>query len=253
MFVNYLKPFLFRQKLRKAFTIAEVLITLSVIGIVSALVIPTVKLKVQEHVLVSRYKQLYGMMNVAFNESVKKHGPVKFWDLEGVSDFVSVRIIKYLIPAGLNAEYVEGKLPHIVGQWLHNKNTDSVDATRWQIYKLKNGITFFQVQIAKTDCSFTHAKYNQSNVYLKNLCADFSVDLNGEAGPNTFGIDIFQFYISSRGVIPVGIKEDGLRPIEYYCNPKSTRTFNGYSCGAYILDKGKMPWLWGKEVSWDDK
>ena len=50
---------------------------LAIIGVISALVIPVVKLKVQEHVLVSRYKQLYGMMNVIFNEFVRFYYPIE--------------------------------------------------------------------------------------------------------------------------------------------------------------------------------
>ena len=88
-------------------------------------------------------------------------------------------------------------------------------------------------------------------MFLSNQCGDFTVDLNGEGEPNTLGIDQYQFRVSQRGVIPVGIRDDVNRNIEDYCNPKGDKQFNGYSCGAWILEKGTMPWLWGKQVEWD--
>ncbi len=234
----------------KAFTVAEVLVTLVVVGVISALVIPTIKLKIQEQILVSKYKQLYTMMNITFSESVKKYGPVKYWDLEAEELFMSVKFTKYIIPAGLEVENVENKLPDIPIHYLHNKNGQKNDSSRQQIYKLQNGITFFPTWIVNTKCTHRVGNY-ENNVYLANLCGDFSVDLNGENEPNTLGIDQYQFRVSQRGVIPVGIKDDSIRDIKDYCNPKGDKKLNGYSCGAWIIEKGTMPWLYGKQIKWD--
>ena len=222
------------------------------VGVVSALVVPNLKLKYEERILVSKYKQLYSMMNMAFNESVKQFGPVKYWDLESDELFASIKFIKYIIPAGLKVDYVEGKFQNIPIKYLHNKNAKKVDGSRKQIYKLKNGITFGEVWIVNTNCTHTiNADIYKNNMFLSNQCGDFTVDLNGEGEPNTLGIDQYQFRVSQRGVIPVGIRDDVNRNIKDYCNPKGDKPFNGYSCGAWILEKGTMPWLWGKQVEWD--
>ena len=137
-------------------------------------------------------------------------------------------------------------------KYLHNKNTKKVDGTRKPIYKLKNGTTFGEVWIVNTNCTHTiDADIYKNNMFLSNQCGDFTVDLNCEGEPNTLGIDQYQFRVSRRGVIPVGIRDDVMRNIKDYCNPKGDKKFNGYSCGAWILEKGTMPWLWGKQVAWD--
>ena len=220
------------------------------VGVVSALVVPNLKLKYEERILVSKYKQLYSMMNMAFNESVKQYGPVKYWDLESDVAFSSVKFIKYIIPAGLKVDYLEGKLPNVPVSYLHNKGQNKVAGSRAQVYKLKNGITFFPVYISRSNCSSKFGN-DENNIYVSKMCGDFCVDLNGEVGPNTYGFDQFQFYVTQGGIIPVGIRADLGRPIKDYCNPKGNLQFNGYSCGAWILEKGTMPWLYGKQVEWD--
>ena len=241
----------FQKTQRKAFSVAEVLITLGVIGVIASIVLPMVKLKYQEITTVAKVRKVYALLNKGYEASIQRFGPVKYWKLEGTTELVSVDIIKYLVPTGLKVNYVENKLPHIRGRWLHNKNTNIIDSSRWQIYKMDNGATFFQVAMAASDCSYSHNNYNKANIFLQKVCGDFTVDINGEAGPNVYGIDHFQFYITERGIIPVGIKDDGYRPVRDYCNPKGDKKFNGYSCAAWMLEKGTMPWLYGKQVNWD--
>ena len=52
-------------KMKMAFTLAEVLITLGIIGVVSALTIPTLVKKYQDIVFTSKFKQAYAMLNEA--------------------------------------------------------------------------------------------------------------------------------------------------------------------------------------------
>ena len=54
-----------------AFTLAEVLITLGIIGIVSAMTIPTLINNYQKKVTVTRLQQTYSMLNQALNCLIK--------------------------------------------------------------------------------------------------------------------------------------------------------------------------------------
>lgn len=51
---------------KKAFTLAEVLITLGIIGIVAAMTIPTLLTNIREKQTVSKLKQTYSMLSQAF-------------------------------------------------------------------------------------------------------------------------------------------------------------------------------------------
>lgn len=50
---------------RKGFTLAEVLITLSIIGVVAALTIPTISRKFEKQQYISQYKEMYSVVSQA--------------------------------------------------------------------------------------------------------------------------------------------------------------------------------------------
>ena len=113
---------------------------------------------------------------------------------------------------------------------------------------LPGGVVFMHDWVSSKTCSADTAS---NNLFLKgNICGDFRVDINGQEKPNIIGIDQFQFYVTKKGIVPIGYPGDTL-PVDLYCNPKIKKQFNGYSCGAWIIEKGTMPWLYGKQIKWD--
>ena len=65
---------------RAAFTLAEVLITLGIIGVVAALTIPTLIAKHQKKVFATRVKQTYSIVSNAFLSSVADNGYPDTWN-----------------------------------------------------------------------------------------------------------------------------------------------------------------------------
>lgn len=57
------------MKIEKAFTLAEVLITLGIIGIVAAMTLPVVMTKVDEIVLKNQFKKTYSLLSQALNKA----------------------------------------------------------------------------------------------------------------------------------------------------------------------------------------
>ena len=69
------------NKLRRcAFTLAEVLITLGIIGVVAALTMPTLIAKHQKQVFVNRVKQTYSIVSNAMISAVAEYGEPNTWD-----------------------------------------------------------------------------------------------------------------------------------------------------------------------------
>ena len=66
-----------RQK--AAFTLAEVLITLGIIGIVAAMTLPTLIQKNNNMVVATRLKKFYSVFNQAIDLAEVKHGDIKYW------------------------------------------------------------------------------------------------------------------------------------------------------------------------------
>ena len=63
----------------KGFTLAEVLITLGIIGIVAAMTLPNLIQKYKNHVVENRLKKFYSVMNQAVIMAENKYGDKKLW------------------------------------------------------------------------------------------------------------------------------------------------------------------------------
>ena len=63
-----------------AFTLAEVLITLGVIGVVAAMTMPTLIQNYRKHVVETRLEKFYSMINQAIQMSETVNGDRKYWD-----------------------------------------------------------------------------------------------------------------------------------------------------------------------------
>ena len=72
---------------RPAFTLAEVLITLGIIGVVSAMTIPTLMANHRKKVVETKLEKIYSVMNQAINLTNAEYGDVTNWIIDcGSSD-----------------------------------------------------------------------------------------------------------------------------------------------------------------------
>ena len=71
---------------RLAFTLAEVLITLGIIGIVAAMTIPTLIANYQKKQTVSKLKQTYSIISQALTMAQAEHGDTTTWEVNGIYD-----------------------------------------------------------------------------------------------------------------------------------------------------------------------
>ena len=70
-----------KQSRKCAFTLAEVLITLAIIGVVAALTIPSVVSKNREQQSIVGVKKAYSVLSQAFNLAKNEYGDPTNWDL----------------------------------------------------------------------------------------------------------------------------------------------------------------------------
>lgn len=76
----------------RAFTLAEVLITLGIIGVVAAMTIPTLMSNYREKVVLTRMQKFYSTFNQALMRSEADNGDMKNWTLGGWYDYDSNRV-----------------------------------------------------------------------------------------------------------------------------------------------------------------
>ena len=172
---NMLKQF--RDDKRKAaFTLAEALFALAIIGIVAALTIPQLVANYQKHVASTRVKKAYTELQLAIQRSEVDNGNMADWTYPTKVNVANTRafVNKYIKPYYLDlSECSTG----------NSRNVCGAPVSRYGVnYRTKNG----------TGISFLAGdSSNPNNSKLKGFHA--YIDINGSKGPNIGGYDVFYF------------------------------------------------------------
>ncbi len=250
----------FTHTKRVAFTLAEVLITLAIIGVVAAMTIPTLIANYQEKQTVTKLTDAYAIMSNAYALAKVEKGPISGWFPNAVQGGSEIDEETGEITFDENMIKNADTFLDIIAPYLKmisrckgndqscpkHEKTYTLDGTeRLTDYKhfsystLANGV-IIRIGSIKIPCDTLS-------------CGDFSVDINGFTGPNTNGKDIFYFYINSDGIVPIGKNDDPARPFEDYCNMDANNEYNGYGCTAWIIYNKNMDYLHCNDLSWDSK
>ena len=179
-----------------AFTLAEVLITLGIIGIVAALTLPNLISNYREKQTITQVKKAYSLLSQALTSAISEYGNLNDWQDDSKEFFDSV------IYERLN----------VVKTCSLPTKCSGLNYTRPPAYVLDNGMVF-QTTARKTNvedengyhqCRTSLAQANNSTGIHYGNCAVVMVDLNGSKKPNRAGRDIFEFRVYTDGVLPAG-------------------------------------------------
>ena len=203
------------------FTLAEVLITLGIIGIVAAMTLPGIIHKKHKKDLETAFKKAYGSLETAVYSLSPETFSTYTGDVAGGStEFFDEMFKKYKI---INE-----------GKWdkLYTKNNQITVKN----YKLQKGQQNNCVGLPSkiiADGSAIAASYNCYSTWIV-------IDTNGpKKGPNALGHDIFHFTLSSKGqIIPLGSQEYThweMQGNDTYCSKNSTNLMNGASCAYFAV------------------
>ena len=210
-----------RNKHTKGFTLAEVLIALVIIGIISAITISSLIQSTQKQEFVSSLKKTYSVLSQATNRIIAEEGvPGGGSGWSDNTDNVYTLYKRYLNNAkeckiGMkgcsNHSIINLKGNKVDGDWFHNDGRNRL--------VLADGVQL------------------EFGVGVNNLCSNHGgsrcywiiVDLNGDKKPNVSGRDIFLFEGFNDGLFP----QCGSN-----CNALSDSM--NYSCACKVLIEGKM-------------
>ena len=194
----------------KAFTLAETLITLVVIGVVAAMTVPAVKNHTEEVRYVAQVKKAYADISNATGALETKYGDCRFWSFGTAGDWDQNSQVVDWYKTAMNATPT---INYTAGQFGGSPvSFTTADGMAWSLHP---------------------GGYSTGGVAL--------VDVNGVEGPNVTGVDIHGFRIGKSnadgesGVFPLG---DGVND-----------TNTDWACTPYVLNHGKMPWLSGGDPS----
>jgi len=216
---------------RAAFTLAEILITLAIIGIVAALTIPALVHKYEEKATITKVKKVYSVLSNALQLAYIEQGdynPENDSKVAGAPNFYQYlsNYLKFEKYCGNE----KGCWPDTMIKFLHGD--DWVNINTYENY----------TKAVLADGTLIQIYYN----------GEIRVDTNGFKGPNTLGRDIFLFLTEHGKVIPRGMPEDS-KPFETHCNMASNLDYNGDSCTAWIVTHGNMDYLHCNDLSWNGK
>lgn len=228
---------------RYAFTLAEVLITLGIIGIVAALTLPSLIQKQQEKIWINQFKSTYSVLSQAYVRAYQEHGLIEDWNLstedpKKSSKIVAEKLLPYLKLSkdfGQNNKLSTHGLPHT---YLELNGRQSVNWNGWReteyIFALANGATV-GLQSVITD------RDNGNNTGNK---AIFYLDINGAKGPNQFGKDFFIMLFNTRNKYPVITGYNLWWLTEESCSRTKRQAWHsGGSCATWVIKTGNMDYL----------
>lgn len=207
---------------RRGFTLAEVLITLGIIGVVSALTIPSVINKHQKKVTATKLQKSVSILNQAYRLSVAEAGEHDNSYEIGSDEYFNTYWKPYLksvkiCPRNSNGHKQCGYSKHQPFLWANNTASDR-EFTRNE----DDRTTFY------TPDGFLYTIYTalDGNIRKDN---GILVDINGSQGPNRFGRDVFLLTRTKEMIVP-----DGYDKTDTEINTNCSKSGQGGYCAEKI-------------------
>ena len=234
---------------KAAFTLAEVLITLGIIGVVAAMTLPSLIQNYHEKQRVTQLKKAYSVMQNAFLMAQEEYGDVTDWGLtitntgekdddgndildnsgtENVMNILMKYVEKSKIPQNSYIGYVES----IDGRqafWPWEVSAD-------KYFYLKDGTMVTMGWISSLDCN---GDYQGKKI----ACSDFWIAFPKKSKMK-IGVDVFNFIFTKEGFKPnsttSGAKCNAFEAV-------GRADINGRGCTAHALYNGNMDYLHKKD------
>lgn len=217
---------------KRGFTLAEVLIALTIVGVVAALTVPTFVSKNKNQAMASQLSVTVNAVENALTTMLAQEGvddlsESEFFtdDLDKLNDYLKVgktgTSITDFYPSDKPFRGIADNTPSALEQ----------DITK--IYQTKGGAILFYYK------DFTEDEFNTGTAVI----GDMAIDVNGTAAPNRTGRDVFYFLVGADGSLyPYGGGFEARfvdhKVSEWDCNPTSLSSANsgGIGCTGRLVE-----------------
>ena len=231
----------------KGFTLAEVLITLGIIGIVAALTVPTLVANYQKKQTVTQLRKVYADLNNAVRLSEVDNGPMQTWQYPQIRatyyEEVAPFIQKYYLPYFKSAKLL--KKAELEDYVILPSTTEPDRNLGWvtNFMVLKNGVIFsffFNVPAGYIWCLADINGVQKPNKIGRDIFVFDLYDWTGAANGNAFRVKFWANYLNNN--------VDYLRnSSQYACNAENTDAYARFYCGRLIELSGwtipeNYPW-----------
>jgi len=209
---------------RLAFTLAEVLVTLGIIGVISAMTLPTLVKNHQRQVYVTQLKATVNLLSQAAEKAINDNNAIsldetKYNSNDGAIDFFN-DYLKVVNNCGTDFT------PCFASSY---KNLDGSDFTLFadpsNVFVLANGVSILFGYYYRLGSGY-HGHY------------DMQVDVNGAQGPNIVGRDLFHIKLYSDGKVAETYNNSNTERIAENCGDGAGLSGYGGGCLTKIMNDG---------------
>lgn len=247
------------MKMKKAFTLAEVLLVIAIIGAVSVLAVNNAVKSTNSAEKITRLRKTYDVLQTAIMAGMDKGGSISNWGyaLEN-ADNGNYNLAKKFIAPYLK---IEKDCETGTGCWKsgitstkyreHNINFETT--TDWYKAILANGasiaVSFNHINTRTTGSDISFNGIYPAGTYNGNYFGAIFVDIDGpNKGASKMGDDVFLFYITSDGIVPSG------NNLAIKSNTDGQCPKYGEACTAWALHKGNQDYFkCPDQLSWTDQ
>lgn len=222
---------------RNGFTLAEMLITIAVIGFIAVLTIPILTRVKQDRDIVARVEVARSVLAQATQMAESQSGSLEQWDLTNMDEKEifdtyykpTLRVITNCFASGSDC-------------WVETRNfkndSPAEDGAKYGItgnkknsLVLQDGLNVTMTKVASVDDKLgVYSSLPTSLVFM--------VDVNGQNSPNKMGQDVFAFVLTENGLLPAGTDNDSGN-----CQKSSELGDDFWDCSARVLNEGKRNYM----------
>jgi len=232
----------------KGFTLAEVLITLAIIGVIAAITIPSIVANHQKKALETSLAKTYRTITQMVNMASIEHGSMQSWDWKDGAwsqDEMDGFVKKYFLPH-LN----------VVKFCPSDKSTDGcfADVMHTYVTGLPQGLNFNTMeypQVSLADGVSMDFHFYENCFTNKGRCMSIHFDVNGHKKPAIVGRDLFNvnFYPQTGEILAYGMSNSNnvyneetktitKNSWETIVNNCDGKTKGGWNCSARAIGEG---------------
>ena len=208
-----------------AFTLAETLIVMGIIGVVAALTIPNLNSSTADKEKVAKVKKIYSNLNDALGRAQSVYGPVNEWFVNDTTETAQVtrfgeRVTEFMkVSKNCGVATNQGRFSIKNVRFIDGQDAGGSVDTRPSLYKI--------------------ILADGTAVAMKNT--SFQVDIDGpNKGQNQLGTDIFLFRNGDDGIV-TPFAPDNFS--EYLDGSKNSIMKNGNKASAWVINYDNMDYL----------
>ena len=223
----------------KAFTLSEVIITLTILGVIAALVIPNMYQRYNERVMVTKVKKVWTSLNDAISMTQIENGIINTWDIGEQQNTLagSTKIYNKLKPyLKISKDCNTENEQCFASSYKKLNKTDLSDIppnlSKKKVFVLNDGTVLTIWSAGNTKCRNA------------NECGAIWFDINGKKGPNIYGVDLYStnlYYNPEINTTYLFYKPSN--PAKPNCSKNSNASYAGSDCLYWVLYKGNMDYL----------